>query len=124
MRSGTCSPNADGKPLWKLLVDMSPEELVSLIPFRYITDALTPAEALAILEERRPTRAAREAEMLADGYPGVHDVDRLARLPRRQGPSAVPGGVAAGWRHFKLKVGSDLAADLRRVRARPRGDRR
>ena len=92
---------------------MSPEELVRVIPFRYITDALTPDEALAILARTAPTRAAREAEMRADGYPGVHDLDRLARLPRRQGPSAVSReGVAAGWRHFKVKVGRDLAADM------------
>src|SRR3712207_1262956 len=60
---------AEGKPLWKLLVDMSPEQLVACIDFRYITDALTPAEALALLQRNAPTRAEREAEMLRDGYP-------------------------------------------------------
>ena len=80
----------EGKPLWKVIVDMTPEELVRCIPFRYITDALTPAEALDILRRNEPTKAAREAEMLATGYPGLHHLDRLARLPRRQGPSAVP----------------------------------
>jgi L-fuconate dehydratase len=59
----------EGKPLWKLLVDMSPEELVSCIDFRYISDALTPDEALAILRRMHPTRAKREAEMLRAGFP-------------------------------------------------------
>src|SRR5205823_6466389 len=53
----------EGKPLWKLLADMSPEELVRCIDFRYVTDALTPEEALAMLRRHEPTRAAREKEM-------------------------------------------------------------
>src|SRR5207253_9725159 len=52
----------EGKPLWKLLVDMSPEQLIASIDFRYISDALTPDEGLAILKRLAPTRAAREAE--------------------------------------------------------------
>src|SRR5881275_3405086 len=59
----------EGKPLWKLLTDMTPEQLVSCIDFRYITDALTPVEALAILRDNGPTRAVREAEMRARGFP-------------------------------------------------------
>ncbi len=59
----------EGKPLWKLLADMTPEQLVSCIDFRYLSDALTPEEALDILERKAPTRAAREAEMLRTGYP-------------------------------------------------------
>src|SRR5205085_3620228 len=59
---------AEGKPLWKLLVDLSPEELVRVIDFRYITDALTPEEARALLEANAATRAKREAEMLTNGY--------------------------------------------------------
>ena len=59
----------DGKPLWKLVVDMPPEQLVSCLDFSYITDALTPEEATEILERLRPTRDAREAEMRRDGYP-------------------------------------------------------
>src|SRR3954453_6768963 len=58
-----------GKPLWQLLADMTPEELVRCIDFRYITDALTPAEALDVLRRLAPTRAAREAQMLREGYP-------------------------------------------------------
>src|SRR5438445_199120 len=59
----------EGKPLWKLLADMSPEQLVSCIDFRYITDALTPEEALAILKANESGRAGREAEMRRDGFP-------------------------------------------------------
>jgi L-fuconate dehydratase len=105
----------EGKPLWKLLVDLSPEELVRVIPFRYITDALTPDEALEILRRQASGRAAREAEMRADGYPAYttstgwlgYSDDKVRRLCRE--------GVAAGWRHFKIKVGADLDADVLRV---------
>ena len=58
-----------GKPLWRLLADMSPEELVELVDFRYLTDALTRAEALEILQRARPGRAERTARLLEDGYP-------------------------------------------------------
>jgi len=105
----------EGKPLWKLLVDMTPEELVGLIPFRYISDALTPDEALDILRRQAPTRAIREAEMRSDGYPAYttsigwigYSDEKVRRLCRE--------GVAAGWRHFKVKVGKDLADDIRRL---------
>src|SRR5437867_1196639 len=59
----------EGKPLWKLLVDMSPEQLVSCIDFRYISDALTPDEALAMLEAMAATRREREAEARGRGFP-------------------------------------------------------
>jgi L-fuconate dehydratase len=106
----------EGKPLWKLLVDMEPEELVRHVPFRYITDLLTPDEALEILKRNAPTKAAREAEMRAVGYPayttssgwlGYAD-DKIRRLCRE--------GIAEGWTHFKLKVGRDLDEDIRRAR--------
>src|SRR5918994_4365295 len=60
---------AEAKPLWKLLVDMSPEELVSCVDFRYITDALAPEDALEILRRNEPTKAKREAEMFESGFP-------------------------------------------------------
>jgi L-fuconate dehydratase len=105
----------EGKPLWKLLVDLSPEELVRVIPFRYITDALRPDEALELLRRMAPGRSAREAEIRADGYPAYttsagwlgYPDDKVRRLSRE--------GVAAGWRYFKVKVGADLADDVRRV---------
>jgi L-fuconate dehydratase len=106
----------EGKPLWKLLADMPPAEIVRCVDFRHITDALTPDEALAILQRQAPTRARREAEMQAQGYPayttsagwlGYAD-DKLRRLCRE--------GVANGWTHFKQKVGGSLDDDLRRAR--------
>ena len=105
----------EGKPLWKLLVDMEPEEIVSAIDFRYITDAVTPGSALEILQAQRDGRAAREAEMLRDGYPAYttsagwlgYSDEQIRRLCRE--------GIAQGWTHFKIKVGADLTDDLRRV---------
>src|SRR6476469_423141 len=58
-----------GKPVWKLLADMTPEQLVACIDFRYITDAITPNEALEILRRNAPTKAQREADLLENGYP-------------------------------------------------------
>src|SRR5436190_9895295 len=60
---------AEGKPLWKLLVDMTPEQVVACVDFRYITDALTPEDAVALLRRCAPTKREREAEMLRDGFP-------------------------------------------------------
>ena len=105
----------EGKPLWKLLAEMTPAELVACIPFRYISDALSPAEALELLERNEPGKAAREAEMLAEGYPAYttstgwlgYPDDKVRRLCRE--------GIAAGWSHFKLKVGRDLDEDIRRL---------
>jgi L-fuconate dehydratase len=105
-----------GKPLWKLLADMSPEEIVGLVDWRYLTDALTPQDAVAMLREREPGRAEREQRLLADGLPSYttsagwlgYDDDKLRRLCRE--------AVEAGWSHVKLKVGADLEEDVRRCR--------
>jgi L-fuconate dehydratase len=105
-----------GKPVWKLLVDMSPEELVRCLDFRYVTDAITPYEALALLNRHAKTKGEREKEMLAQGYPAYttsagwlgYDDDKIRRLARE--------GVAQGWTHFKQKVGGNLEEDVRRAR--------
>src|SRR3954468_21347961 len=60
---------AERKPLWKLLADMTPKQLVQCVPFKYITDAITPEEALEMLERLEPTKSDRELEMYARGYP-------------------------------------------------------
>ena len=104
----------EGKPLWQLLADMTPEELVSCIDFRYITDAITPDEALGTLREHAPTRSAREVELLRDGYPAYttsagwlgYSDETIRNLCRE--------GIAAGWSHFKIKVGVNPEDDLRR----------
>jgi L-fuconate dehydratase len=106
---------SEGKPLWKLLVDMSPEQLVSCIDFRYITDALTTEEALEILRRHTPTQAERETEMRQAGFPAYttsagwlgYSNEKIRRLCRE--------ALAAGWTHFKVKVGVDLEDDLRRL---------
>lgn len=105
----------EGKPLWKLLVDMTPEQLVDCLDFRYITDVLTPEEALALLQRRAATKAEREAEMLRAGYPAYttsagwlgYSDDKLLQLTRE--------AIAQGWSHFKLKVGLNLEENLRRA---------
>jgi L-fuconate dehydratase len=104
-----------GKPVWKLLVDLSPEELVRCLDFRYVTDAITPYEALAMLHRHAKTKGEREKEMLAQGYPAYttsagwlgYDDDKIRRLARE--------GVAQGWTHFKQKVGGNLEEDVRRA---------
>ncbi len=104
-----------GKPLWQLLADMTPEQLVACIDFRYISDALTPAEALAILQRHAPTKAVRVAEMQRDGYPAYttstgwlgYSDDKIRRLCRE--------ALAEGWAYFKIKVGRSLDDDMRRA---------
>ena len=103
------------RPLWKYLADMSPERLVKAIPFRHITDALTPAQALELLQRQVPGRASREAHLRSAGYPAYttssgwlgYPDDKVRRLAR--------AGVSEGWTHFKLKVGHDLDDDVRRT---------
>ncbi|KAL1946329.1 hypothetical protein VTO73DRAFT_15456 [Trametes versicolor] len=102
------------KPLWKLVVDMTPEEIVNATAFRYITDAITREEALAMLKEKAATRAEREAKVRELGYPAYvtsagwlgYSDEKVARLTRE--------AVEAGFNHFKMKVGADPASDLRR----------
>ena len=105
----------EGKPLWKLLADMTPEAIVGCVDFRYITDAITPDEAVALLDAKAAGRAAREAELQRTGYPayttsvgwiGYAEADVRARCR---------AALAAGWSHFKIKVGADPDDDRRRA---------
>lgn len=107
---------AEGKPVWKLVADMSPAELVRCIDFRYITDCITPDEALALLTKAAEGKAERIATLTREGYPcyttsagwlGYPD-DKLRRLCQE--------AVDAGFNHIKLKVGRDRADDVRRLR--------
>ena len=105
----------DGKPLWKLLVDLSPEQLVATIDFSYITDVLTPDEATAMLRAQRTGIEGREAEMRANGYPAYttstgwlgYPDDKVRRLCRE--------AMAQGWTAFKMKVGQNLEDNVRRA---------
>jgi L-fuconate dehydratase len=104
-----------GKPLWKLLADMSPEELVGVIDFRYIADALTPDEALDILRRNYATRGQREAELMAHGYPAYTTSAGWLGYSDRKLRGLCREAVAAGWTHVKIKVGAALDDDLRRA---------
>jgi L-fuconate dehydratase len=105
-----------GVPLWKLLSDLTPEQIVDLVDFRYLTDALTPDEALEILRQAKPGRAEREAVLRERGYPAYtttpgwlgYDDAKLVRLCHE--------AVADGFTQIKLKVGADLDDDIRRFR--------
>jgi L-fuconate dehydratase len=105
----------EGKPLWKLLADMSPEQLVSCIDFTYITDAITPQEALTILKEKEDTKQERIAHLMKAGYPAYttsagwlgYSDDKMRRLCKEAKES--------GFKHMKVKVGSDLKDDMRRA---------
>ena len=105
-----------GLPLWDLLASMSAEELVDLVDFRYLSDALTREDALEILRAAEPGRAGRREELLASGFPGYatspgwlgYDDDKLARLCRE--------AVDSGFDLIKLKVGGDVADDVRRLK--------
>lgn len=106
----------ESKPLWKLLADMDSEEIARAIDFRYITDALTREEAIAILDERKSGMDARLTQLQQTGYPayttsvgwfGFSD-EKIVRLADE--------ALAQGWTHFKLKVGGEPEDDLRRAR--------
>jgi L-fuconate dehydratase len=105
----------EGKPMWKLLADLTPEQIVGAIDFTYITDAITPHEALDILRRAQAGKAAREAEMRRDGYPAYttstgwlgYSDEKVRRLCRE--------AMAQGWTAFKMKVGQNLDDNLRRA---------
>lgn len=104
----------EGKPLWRLLADMTPEQLVACVDFRYLSDAITPAEALELLRRRDGTKAERVANLLAHGYPAYttsagwlgYSDEKLRTLCR--------AACDDGFTHVKMKVGRDLADDVRR----------
>lgn len=106
---------AAGKPVWKLAADLSPEQFVDCIDFRYLGNALTRDDALRIVEANEATKADREQEMLADGFPAYttsagwlgYSDDKIRQLCRR--------ALAEGWDTFKLKVGADIEDDRRRA---------
>jgi len=106
----------EGKPLWKLISDMSPEQLVSCIDFTYITDAITPIEAIELLKKNQNTKKERVQHLLEKGYPAYttsagwlgYSDDKMRRLCRE--------AKAEGFKHMKIKVGSDLKDDMRRAK--------
>jgi L-fuconate dehydratase len=105
-----------GLPLWLLLAQMAPEEIVALVDFRYLTDALTPEDALTILRKHEAGRGERIAHLKAVGFPAYttspgwlgYDDEKLSRLCKE--------AMQAGFKQIKLKVGANLTDDLRRIR--------
>jgi L-fuconate dehydratase len=105
---------AENKPLWQLLSDLEPCQILKAIDFRYIDDAITPDEARKILERSRAGKAERLALLKQQGYPAYttsvgwfgYSEEKIRRLSKE--------ALADGWTHFKLKVGGDPADDLRR----------
>ncbi len=106
----------EGKPLWRLLADMTPEQLVSLVDWRYLTDVLAPEEAVELLRQKEGTRAERLKYLHEHGLPSYttsagwlgYDDEKLRRLCQE--------AVDQGWSHVKLKVGADIDNDVRRCR--------
>jgi L-fuconate dehydratase len=105
-----------GKPVWRLVADMTPEEILSIVDFRYLTDAITPDEALAILRKAEADKAERIARLEKEGYACYttsagwlgYDDAKLRRLCQE--------AVDQGFTHIKMKVGRDLEDDKRRLR--------
>jgi L-fuconate dehydratase len=104
-----------GVPLWRLLLDLDPDELVAAIDFRYIDDVLDPDEAVELLRAGQAGREERELELLETGYPAYttsagwlgYDDEKVGALVRQ--------AVADGFHHVKMKVGHDLDDDSRRA---------
>ncbi|WEX74418.1 L-fuconate dehydratase [Sinorhizobium numidicum] len=104
-----------GKPVWRLVADMSPEEIADIVDYRYMTDALTRAEAVDMLRRAEPGKADRIATLEKEGYPCYttsagwlgYDDAKLRRLAQE--------AVDQGFNHVKMKVGRDLPDDIRRL---------
>uniref|UniRef100_A0A8B9LX62 Collectin subfamily member 12 n=1 Tax=Astyanax mexicanus TaxID=7994 RepID=A0A8B9LX62_ASTMX len=105
---------AEGKPLWKLLVDMEPKQLIRCIDFRYLSDALTEQEALEILEKAKEGKQQREEQMLKEGYPAYTTSCAWLGYSDEQLTELCSAALAEGWTKFKVKVGADLQDDIRR----------
>ncbi|XP_030068832.1 mitochondrial enolase superfamily member 1 isoform X1 [Microcaecilia unicolor] len=106
----------EGKPLWKLLVDMDPKKLLSCIDFRYITDALTEEEAYDILKKGKLDQKEREEQMLKNGYPAYTTSCAWLGYTDQQLKELCAGALKDGWTRFKVKVGADLPDDIRRCK--------
>ena len=104
------------KPLWKLLSDLTPEQLVACIDFSYIEDVLTPDEALELLHRNGAGKSEREATLLRDGFPAYTTSAGWLGYPEQTLPERARAALADGFTHLKLKVGGDLESDLRRAR--------
>lgn len=105
----------ENKPVWKVLCDMSPEEIVSLVDFTHLTDAITKDEAIEMLKKNAPTRAQRIKELEEAGFPAYitsigwlgYSEDKIRELCKH--------ALESGFTRFKMKVGLDIEDDSRRA---------
>ena len=104
------------QPLWKLLAEMSPEQIVACVDFRYLTDALTPAEAIEILARLEPTKQTRMARLQSEGYPSYTTSAGWLGYPDEKLRELCQSCLSEGWECFKIKVGRNLRDDIRRCR--------
>ncbi len=104
----------EAKPLWQLVADLTPEQFADCVDFRYLTDVLDRDQALDILRAAAPTKAARIVELRRDGYPAYITSAGWLGYPEAKVRQLCREALAGGWRHFKTKVGIDVASDQRR----------
>ena len=107
---------AAGKPVWKVLADLSPRALVELVDWRHLADALTPDEAVELLEKAQPGRVERERRLLVEGVPAYTTSAGWLGYPDDLIVARCKEVVAAGYRQVKIKVGAHREDDLRRIR--------
>lgn len=106
---------SEKKPLWKLLADMTAEQLVACVDFTYLTDAITPAEAVDMLKRQESGKQERIDYLLKNGYPAYttsagwlgYSEEKIRRLSRE--------AKSEGWTHLKMKVGANINDDIRRA---------
>jgi L-fuconate dehydratase len=106
---------AEGKPLWKLVVDMTPAELVACVDFRYMTDVLTPGQAIELLESRFDGKSGREAQIRREGFPAYTTSVGWLGFSDEEVRRRARTAVEQGWTHVKMKVGGDPVDDDRRA---------
>ena len=104
------------KPLWRLIGDLSPEQFVACVDFRYLEDVLPEAEAIELLQRNQATKAERIAEMEADGYPTYTTSAGWLGYSDDELRGKCRDLTARGWSHFKIKVGANPEDDRRRCR--------
>lgn len=105
-----------GKPVWRIVADMTPAQIVDLIDFRYITDALTPQEALDILTKAEQGKKERLQEALdSQAVPAYTTSAGWLGYGEDKMKGLLQETLSKGYRHFKLKVGSDVAQDKHRL---------
>ena len=103
------------KPLWQFVVESEPEKILSWLTFKYIEDVLTPEEALTILKNSQDYKQRRIDKILEEGYPSYTTAAGWLGYSDKKIVELCNEYTKKGWKHFKIKVGLDLEADLKRL---------